>query len=1623
MGSGLVGSHRRSLSSPLAAFLALTTAFAVEIAPALDAAPRPDLDLTTTSAPVPDGVAAEFERLRHDPELARIGTPAHVDDRFAVPSFLLASPALERGPRAATPEQAARDVLTRLGPYYRLDAADVRDAKVRYVTDTGSGGIIVSLRQEFDGIPVFRDEVKVLLDRDLHLLAVSGHIPGRADARADAERVFPTRVEQAIATALADMTSREVDPGTIRRIAAGEGGYETFSAEDGAAVRLSPASPIRARRVLFRLPEGLVTAYHVELTAEDSAPTYIIAADDGRVLLRHERVLHVSYDYRVWAGAGALPYDGPHGNIATPHPDGLPTNYYPPMLPPPLVSLQNGPISTNDPWLPPGATTTSGNNVDAYADAFAPDGFSAGDVRATTTSANRFDRTFDLNQEPWASDEQRKASVTQMFYLNNFLHDWFYDAGFNEAAGNAQLSNFGRGGLGGDPMLAEAQDYSGVTNANMSTPADGASPRMQFFSWVPAGWSFGLSVTSPASIAGVKNAGTNYSNPANYNVTANLAQLDPGTFAVSGTSALPTGTAPEWVHVADVNGDTRPDLLSANLATNNVSVILSNGSGGFLPKVDYATGTGPYTVVTPDLNNDGLRDLVSANFTAGSISVRLGTGGGAFGAKTDFVSGTNTAVAAVGRFNADAFDDIVTANYGASTASVFLGNGAGGFAAAVPYAMGTNPNWVAVGDLDNDGKLDLVTANAGANSISVRLGTGTGTFGARVDQAVGTLPLTLALGDLNGDTRLDVVTANSGSNNLSVAMGNGTGGFGAPVSHAVPATPVTVTMGDANGDGLLDVAVCSDASNSVSLLAGNGAGGLAVPQTMAVGTTPYGVAIADVNGDGHPDLVSANFGSNDLTVLAGQVTASTQSCAPFANNVTGRIALIDVGTCTAAAQIAAIAARGAVGVVLVHNGSFADNFNVNAPVAIPAYIVAQSLGNDLRAALRRGPVSMNLSGTRPLMRDGALDNLVAAHEWGHYLSNRLIGDASGLVNQQGFGLGEGWADFTALLMEVRAEDAAVASNPDWSGTYATLGHALASSTAPDNAYYFGDRRVPYSTAMNRNPLTFKHITGFGVAFGSAPAHPNFADNFEPHNTGEVWCNVLWECYASLLRATARLTFDQARDRMRRYLVESLMLTPNSPTFLEARDALLTAAYARDPADYNGFCAAFARRGMGGGAVAPARTSAFNSPVVESFVCNGELNLVSFAIDDSTGACDADGYVDANEDGRVTVTLSSPMASAGLSSTTATVTTTNPNLLFPAGHTIVFPPVPANGTRTMSLPVRGAGPGAQILDLQLSYDDPGLTVPGPRTASLSTWGNIDASASTTEHFEFLPFWTVGGTATFAPIPWKQFRPDTASTNLVAFGADPPSVSDQWAMSPPLSVGAGPFGFTFKHAYSFERDALAFYDGGVVEISDNGGASWTDVGAAIVPGYAGTLYVGADNPLGNRSAFVGASPGYPAWTNATASLGTTYAGKTVRIRFRIGTDISFGAAGWRVDDVAFSGIVGTPFLDWFVEPSACALVAVGDGTPIDLSFSVAGANPSRGGASFRFALPRAAHVTLSIYDVAGRRVDLVANGAYPAGEHAVRWGSAVGAGRRASGVYFARLVVEGRALDQRIVVLSP
>jgi extracellular elastinolytic metalloproteinase len=153
-------------------------------------------------------------------------------------------------------------------------------------------------------------------------------------------------------------------------------------------------------------------------------------------------------------------------------------------------ALVNGPGAGNPQspagWLGSGSQTTvniQGNNVSAYLDT---DANNAADSGGSTVTNGSFATAASLATAP-SGTTNRAVAVQNLFYLNNRVHDILYAHGFDEAAGNFQISNFGLGGLGNDPVNAEAQDGGGTDNANFSTPSDGTRPRMQMYLWTGSG--------------------------------------------------------------------------------------------------------------------------------------------------------------------------------------------------------------------------------------------------------------------------------------------------------------------------------------------------------------------------------------------------------------------------------------------------------------------------------------------------------------------------------------------------------------------------------------------------------------------------------------------------------------------------------------------------------------------------------------------------------------------------------------------------------------------------------------------------------------------------------------------------------------------------------------------------------------------------------------------------------------------------------------------------------------------------------------------------------------------------------------------------------------------------------
>ncbi len=117
-----------------------------------------------------------------------------------------------------------------------------------------------------------------------------------------------------------------------------------------------------------------------------------------------------------------------------------------------------------------------GNNVYAYSDSAA-----ANTAGFSPNGGTFLDFNFPYSSSPTARNSS--AALTNLFYINNVMHDVWYHYGFDEAAGNFQHNNYHRGGLGQDAVWAEGEDGSSTNSATFASPPEGYAPRMQMFIW------------------------------------------------------------------------------------------------------------------------------------------------------------------------------------------------------------------------------------------------------------------------------------------------------------------------------------------------------------------------------------------------------------------------------------------------------------------------------------------------------------------------------------------------------------------------------------------------------------------------------------------------------------------------------------------------------------------------------------------------------------------------------------------------------------------------------------------------------------------------------------------------------------------------------------------------------------------------------------------------------------------------------------------------------------------------------------------------------------------------------------------------------------------------------------
>jgi hypothetical protein len=299
-----------------------------------------------------------------------------------------------------------------------------------------------------------------------------------------------------------------------------------------------------------------------------------------------------------------------------------------------------------------------------------------------------------------------------------------------------------------------------------------------------------------------------------------------------------------WIEAGDVNGDGLLDVVTANESTNNLSVLLNDGKGGFLPAiVSPPTGSQPKSVALGDFNHDGKLDAVTANFGSGTMSVFFGNGDGTFQPAITFQIGIQTQSVAVGDLNKDGLPDIFIASVQSENYEAYLSNGDGTFTGPITFNFDNGyagMTQIKLGDMDGDGILDVVGIYGYGQGFQVWRGNGDGSFYLWSHSlSYGTIPypMGLALADFNGDGRLDVALGNYTYNVIGVSKNEGDGYFSPTVDSPSSQATILLAAGHLDSDRFVDAVCTGLTAQAIEVSYGLGKGMFSAPTKYRTGHT------------------------------------------------------------------------------------------------------------------------------------------------------------------------------------------------------------------------------------------------------------------------------------------------------------------------------------------------------------------------------------------------------------------------------------------------------------------------------------------------------------------------------------------------------------------------------------------------------------------------------------------------------------------------------------------------------------------------------------------------------------------------------------------------------------------
>jgi FG-GAP-like repeat/FG-GAP repeat len=274
-----------------------------------------------------------------------------------------------------------------------------------------------------------------------------------------------------------------------------------------------------------------------------------------------------------------------------------------------------------------------------------------------------------------------------------------------------------------------------------------------------------------------------------YNVTILLGD-GKGSLAIARNSpiVMKAGQHPHThgLAVGDLNSDGKPDLVTANNADNDLSVVFGDGRGNFsqAPGSPFAVGPSPYPLALGDVNNDGHPDLVATTTATGpqraqqlpfsrALTLLLADGRGGFRSSQLPLRTGQPWFVVIGDLNGDRKPDLVATHHEQSQLTVLLGDGGGNFkeVSASPFDIGHDAWHIVLADVNRDGRPDVLAA--AGDGVRVMLGDGRGGFipAPHSPFSTGKGIWRIAIGDVNSDGKVDVITANSESKTIGVLVG------------------------------------------------------------------------------------------------------------------------------------------------------------------------------------------------------------------------------------------------------------------------------------------------------------------------------------------------------------------------------------------------------------------------------------------------------------------------------------------------------------------------------------------------------------------------------------------------------------------------------------------------------------------------------------------------------------------------------------------------------------------------------------------------------------------------------------------------------------------------------------